>query len=582
MATVPYSGVPTVAPGGAPTPRISYDTPPAAFGTNVAQAIEGLGRTADGVGNELYTRALAMQDLANHSEAQEADAKYMQQAGDLHAKYSTLQGKDAVDAYPKYIQDLQAARKSIRDGLSNQMSQKLYDSQSLSTMGRTIFNGAGHAATQNKQYAINANQAQIDNQTDLAATSSNPKDVEAARGRLKDLAREKSGLLGQDPASAEETARTINSSLDYNVVTHMARANPQAASDELEKRKDGMTAKDYDHARTIVDNQNRAVGSVNIAQRIINSHVGDDGKSDANYEQLQQEAEIAAKKQFPDDAVGQQHVVAALKGLYNQKVYADKQQRWENTQTVSEGIQSGVKDIQELRADPKMAAAIDNLPKHDQLKIPAQINAYNAARDKAANQESLTRIAGLRNNDVESFLNLDPTDPKLQLSQSQQREVMGWQAQDKKNQNGDPRVNRAMSWLRESRSGEMAALGIYRRDNKSPEDYDHFTGALSSALDLWREAHGKPAEFKDVVETIGPQLIQSRPVPGYLWGTNQQPFFKPDYNSDSYKLFSRKLTEDVVAKGGNEPTPEQIDRAYTAAQLKQLYTKPPKATTDGK
>lgn len=580
MAQVPFSGVPQIAPGGSPTPRYSADTPPAAFGTNVAQAIEGLGKAADGAGNEIYTRGLAMQDLANHSEAQEADAKYMEAAGKLHADYSTLQGKDAVDGYPKYIQDLQQTRKSIRDGLSNGMAQKLYDSQSLSTMGRTIFNGAGHAATQNKQYAVNSTDSQIQRQTDLAATSSNPQDVEAARGRLKQLARERSQLLGQDPDSAEETARTINSSLDYNVITHMARTNPLQASDELEKRKDGMTAKDYDHARTIVDNQNRAVGSVNIAQRIINAHIGDDGKSDASFETLQQEAEVAAKKMAPDDALMQKHTVDALKGLYNQKIYADKQFRWENSQTVDAAIQNGVKDIQELRANPQAATAMDNLPKSEQLKIPARINAYNAARDRVANQEALTRIQGLRNNDVESFLNLDPTDPQLKLSQPQQREVMSWQAQDKKNQNGDPRVNRALSWLRDARGGELAALGVYRRDAKNPEDYDHMTGTLQSALDLWQQSHGKPASYDDVVNTIGPQVIKSRAVPGSWWGTNNEPFFKPDVNSEEYKLFARKATEDVTATGAPAPSDAEIDRAYTRMQLLKLYSKP--KPTDGK
>jgi prepilin-type processing-associated H-X9-DG protein len=75
---------------------------------------------------------------------------------------------------------------------------------------------------------------------------------------------------------------------------------------------------------------------------------------------------------------------------------------------------------------------------------------------------------------------------------------MGWQQQDKKKQNEDPRVNRAMTWLRDSRGGELAALGVFHRDNKNPDDYDHMTGTLQSALDLWQQSHGKPAEYKDV------------------------------------------------------------------------------------
>jgi hypothetical protein len=332
----------------------------------------------------------------------------------------------------------------------------------------------------------------------------------------------------------------------------------------------------------VVDNANRAVGSVNIAQSVVNNHVGDDGKPDASFEVMQKEAEAQAAQQAPGDALMVKHTVDALKGIYNQKIYADKQFKWENSQTIDAGIQNGVKDIQELRAsDPKVADAIDNLPKSEQLKIPGRINAYNAARDKVGSQDSLTRLTGLRNNNVEAFLNTDPSDPKLQLNQAQQREVMGWQQQDKKKQNEDPRVNRAMTWLRDARGGELAALGVFHRDNKNPDDYDHMTGTLSSALDLWQQAHGKPAEYKDVVDTIGPQIIQSRAVPGAWWGTNQEPFFKPDVNSKEYKAFVDKTTKDVTDQGGAVPDEAQIDRAYTRMQLLKLYPTKSKST-DGK
>ncbi len=581
MAQVPYSGTQQVAPQLDPTPRYTADATPAAFGVNVAQAIEGMGKTVDGVGNELFTRGLAMQDLANHSEAQEADANFMQKAGELHANYSALQGKDAVDAYPKYIQDLKDARKSISGGLSNGMSQKMFDAASLGTLGRTIFNGAGVAASANKQYAISSNVAQTQAQVDIAATSNNPDDVAAARQKIKGLAAEHSALKGFDPNTAEEYEKTINSSLDFNVIQQTARTQPIRAREMLEERRDSMTAKDFDRAQTVVDNANRSVGSVNIAQSVINNHIGDDGKPDVSFEAMQKEAEDLAAKQAPGDAIMVKHTADALKGLYNQKIYADKQFKWENSQTIDGAIQNGVKDVQELRADPQAAAAMDNLPKSEQLKIPARINAYNAARDRVGSQESLTRLTGLRNNDVESFLNTDPTDPKLHLSQPQQREVMGWQQQDKKKQNEDPRVNRAMTWLRDARGGELAALGVFHRDNKNPDDYDHMTGTLQSALDLWQQSHGKPAEYKDVVDTIGPQIIQSRAVPGAWWGTNQEPFFKPDVNSDEYKNFVTKTTKDVVDQGGATPNEAQLDRAYTRMQLMKLYPTKSKAT-DGK
>jgi hypothetical protein len=161
MPQVPFSGVPSVAPQNDATPRYAVDARPESFGVNVGVATQGLGKAVEGAGNEIFARGIAMQDLYNHSEAQQADADYMQKAGEVHANFSSLQGKAAVDAYPQYIQDLKDLREKIGSGLSNGMSKKLYDGQSLSTYGRTVFNGAGHAASENKRYAVSSADGRI-------------------------------------------------------------------------------------------------------------------------------------------------------------------------------------------------------------------------------------------------------------------------------------------------------------------------------------------------------------------------------------------------------------------------------------
>ncbi len=161
MPQVPFSGVPSVAPGGTPLSRYRADVSAETFGGGVGAALNSLGGQLQRSGNELFERGLAMQTLYNHSEAQEADAKYTEEAGRLHADFNSLEGKNAVDAYPGYIENLKKTRQSIRDGLSNETSQKLFESSSNGTMGRSIFNGAGYAAGQNKRYAVGASVARV-------------------------------------------------------------------------------------------------------------------------------------------------------------------------------------------------------------------------------------------------------------------------------------------------------------------------------------------------------------------------------------------------------------------------------------
>ena len=241
MPQVPYSGAPTVAPQLDPTPRYTADVSPDMFGANIGQAISRLGATSDQVGNEIFARGLAMQDLANHSEAQQADADYMQKAGELHADFSSKQGKDAVDAYPQYIQDLAQTRKDIGAGLSNPMAQKLYDGQSLSTYGRTVFNGAGHAATQNKVYALSASQAKVDAISNR--TLSMPQDEDAFQDGLQDSedeVRSQGALKGMDPDAIDLAVANQKSALWSQRIKGIVKTQPIQAGKMLDQAiKDG-------------------------------------------------------------------------------------------------------------------------------------------------------------------------------------------------------------------------------------------------------------------------------------------------------------------------------------------------------
>jgi len=241
MPQVPYSGAPTVSPQNDATPRYDANVTPDMFGVNIGQAVQRLGATADQVGNEIFARGLAMQDLANHSEAQKADADYMEKAGELHAEFSSKQGKDAVDAYPQYMEDLRKARTDIGAKLSNPMSQKLYDAGSLSTYGRTVFNGAGHAATQNKVYALGASQAKVDAIGNR--TLGMPTDENAFQDGLQDSedeVRAQGALKGMAPEAIDQAVAAQTSSLWSQRIKGLVKTQPIQAGKMLEQAiKDG-------------------------------------------------------------------------------------------------------------------------------------------------------------------------------------------------------------------------------------------------------------------------------------------------------------------------------------------------------
>src|SRR5258706_5094916 len=108
--------------------------------------------------------------------------------------------------------------------------------------------------------------------------------------------------------------------------------------------------------------------------------------------------------------------------------------------------------------------------------------------------------------------------------------------------------------MRGSMGSQMEALGVYKRTTSNKDDYDHLTGTVQSALDIWQENHGKPPTYKEFNEQIAPQVIQQRAEPG-LFGMHNR-FFgsdKPFYNQETPSKFEEEVKADVIAKGGVEP-----------------------------
>jgi hypothetical protein len=291
MPQVPYTGVPTVAPELNPQPRYTADVRPESFGVNVWQAVQNLGNTTQKVGDEVYARGLAMQDLYNHSEAQQAASDYMQKAGELHANFSSLQGKAAVDAYPQYISDLKDARANVRNGLSNGMSAKLYDSESLSTMGRTIFNGAGHAATQNKVYAVGASEARVAAISDR--TLSTPQDEDAFQDGLQDAedeVRAQGQLKGWGGDQVEEAVSQQTSGLWAQRIKGLVKTQPITAGKMLEQAvKDGdVQGEDIAKLTNLVQASRNTVGARMISHDVATGASGRWGEGPVDIKQAAQ------------------------------------------------------------------------------------------------------------------------------------------------------------------------------------------------------------------------------------------------------------------------------------------------------
>lgn len=575
MAQVPYNPVSNVPVSGEGVsgPRIA--TPSEAFGLNISQAISRLGQVSEHAGNELFTRAIAMQEVQNQAEARDADTQYMIKAGDLYTEFESLKGIDAVRAQDKYRQDLVEIRKQIRGSLSNPMVQKLYDAQTQSTMGRSIFSGARHAATELKQFNVKTAESQmfLDGQT----VEDNPNDdllFQQKLQRTRQNAAEIADSQGLRGPSEQALHLKASSQLWARRIMGLSRTDPEAAARMLDANKTQLTESDYLKVDGTVRNQSRAIGSVNIANSVFENGLGDDNKPQKSLEVMEREARDLAKKMYPDDPVLEKQAVSALNGRWNQYNRAKRYEKIDNQQIVAEGIQAGVENVQQLRANPKVAAAIDALPHSEQNKIPAQINSYNTARDRNDNLKQFDIAKGLANNDLVAFLEEDFTDKdKWKLSQQQINQLHDLQRKLTKDSTKDPRVDKAMRWMREGMAARLDTLGVLYPTQSNKEDRAYLAGTVQSALESWQDAHKRAPTQKEFMEQIAPYVLRTVTTPAWFgYTTTDTPIYNaPIPDTDMGRNFKAAAKKKAMIEGQPEPSDREMQQLWTRMQFMKLY-----------
>lgn len=562
MPQIPYSSVSTAQPQGGGE-SVSVSTPGAAFGENVGASLRELGSSVGQVGNELFSRAIALQDLRNETDARAAQSEYAEKASLAHAQYGALEGKAAVDGLQPYMASQRQLREGIRGQLTTPVAQRMFDADTLPFMQRNVFSAAGHAADQNKRWVVGTAQAGIDLEAKTFVDPANPKEFDAKIDRINKLVSTVSAANNWEPSGAQEQdyKLKITSNLRMGQITQTANTNPQQALQMLDQYKGEMTEPDYNHTLDAARARNRAVGTAVLANSVYSP--------DKTYQQMLDEGNKQTEKLAHGDPLFGQDFERALRGKAQADRYATTQDNNRSVNTIYDGIQSGVTNFQQLLAKPGMQEAFDALPPKQQAQVPGWINSYNAKRDKTVDEETFTRLRGLASNDVESFLNSTQDAASIPgLSQSHIRQVMKLRQDLIQNPRDDPRVLRAMQWMRGAHGSELDALGIMSRTTNNQDAYDHYTGSLEGAIEAWTTEQKHPPSYKQVVDEIGPQLIRSVVTPGAIFGgywTNKTPFY------EALDTQVQAAKDEATKRGMEPPTDNEIRRAYMSQLFQKLY-----------
>lgn len=409
---VPYSPVPTATPENIATPKLGVSTPGAAFGETIGAAVSHLGQQLGHAGDEIFRRAMALQELQNETQAKEADAKYMIEAGKLHVQFSALEGGNASPAaLEKYTQDLDSLRKQIRSDLPNDAARKMYDGSSLSTMGRTIFNGAGHAGQQQKVAAHNASTARIDSMKNWALMFPDD-EVEFKRFERATIEETKAqaAVGGWDAAQTEDQINKNVSSLWAHRLTGLAKSEPNRAHDLFEDNKETLHFNDRERVEQSINSQLRTVGARNISREVNADLLGgaDPTKPDKGLSERLKEAEERAAKVSKDplfaDAVRQR-----VRADYDAHKKEERDFQADNMNTIYDGFVGNFSNgkvpanIDELTADSRVGAAYDALSPQKKLDVQAQLNRYNRAVTNERRTEIAVRRAEAKNEQADNM-----------------------------------------------------------------------------------------------------------------------------------------------------------------------------------
>jgi LAS superfamily LD-carboxypeptidase LdcB len=282
MANVPYNPIPQDALTGQPTPRTQVNTPGAAFGTNIAEAVQHLGNVGEHVGNELFSRAVAMQELNNSAEKDTLEAQGISRLGDLHAQYGASQGRQAVDGYQPLMKDSNEVRTDIVGQASNPTVAKQVNSTLMQQVARLGFNAAGHAATENKEYAKGASSAKVASLQDSARYVKDDKEFNEVTlpGIAKQVRDTQLDVGGASPDQAEQKVFEATSKAIANRIDGISTTEPVRAKALLDDAvsKHQLHSNDLDKVTNKVESELASTGARSAARTII-----DEAKSPAKF-----------------------------------------------------------------------------------------------------------------------------------------------------------------------------------------------------------------------------------------------------------------------------------------------------------
>lgn len=153
VGKVPISNEPQVQPNSPPAKYLSDRNATAeTFGAGIGRARQQFGAQISQLGDVLANHGIRMQEEANAAEANDLLLKADMALAEKQTAFNSLEGKNAVDALPGYMADVQKLGTDFGGSASNGAVKKQFAQNFARKQGFAVVDGGRYAAGQNKRY----------------------------------------------------------------------------------------------------------------------------------------------------------------------------------------------------------------------------------------------------------------------------------------------------------------------------------------------------------------------------------------------------------------------------------------------
>jgi hypothetical protein len=282
------------------------------------------------------------------------------------------------------------------------------------------------------------------------------------------------------------------------------------------------------------------------------------------------------------------------KAIYDKSIITD--QNHSNMTTLMDAIHSDkYKTKQEIYADPQVGPAALALPSKVQDNIPEMLKQHWTKHDADKQADTFTQLYGLRQSDPAKFMDVNLYDKDLPLATGDRGVLIQMRKEIAKNQNANPQVQRAISWMIKLHGQELGELGVRFAPSRSEDptsdrvkNYNLYVGNLAQAVDSFQQTNGHPPTPQEFEEKIAKPLLQQHSTSEGTWfhglmGNRNIPEFEKSIPEPVMNEAKAALQEEALKNNmGADYQPSETDiRMYIVRKQWDEFYKKAKASEGG-